>query len=265
LCEVSLNASFAQKLIIFNINWESYFMKKSIVLATAVASILTSGIAAAELSANAAITSNYIWRGITQTDDGAAGQGGIDYGHDSGFYAGTWVSNVAFPSQDTDPTSPTYLEVDSGAGYEMDVYAGFAGEAGGIGYDLGVITYQYPVTPNFNFTEVYVSGTFNILTVGIATTVDAASGNTGGVFDEGDMYINGSLDFSAGKSDVSVYAGSYAFDNDGAVGVGEVDYIHYGASIGKDGFTFAVDKNDIDGDSADNVRFTASYAIDFEL
>ncbi len=71
-------------------------MKKSIVLATAVASILSSGVALAELSANAAVTSNYIWRGVTQTADQAAGQGGIDWGHDSGLYAGTWVSNVDF-------------------------------------------------------------------------------------------------------------------------------------------------------------------------
>lgn len=226
-------------------------MKKSIVLATVVASVLSSGVALAELSGNAAITSNYIWRGVTQTTDQSAGQGGIDWGHESGVYAGTWVSNVNFANSDD--------------GYEMDVYAGFAGEAGDLGYDVGVISYQYPVTPEFNFTEIYVSGTFNILTVGLASTVDAASGNKDGVFDDGDMYVNGSLDFTAGKSDVSIYAGSYMFDNDGLAGVGEVDYNHFGASIGKDGFTFAVDKNDIDGGSADNVRFTASYAIDFEL
>jgi hypothetical protein len=148
----------------------------------------------------------------------------------------------------------------------MDVYAGFGGEAGGLGYDIGVISYQYPITPNFNFTEAYVSGTMSIVTIGLAYTVDAASGNDGGIFDSGDMYVNGSLDFAAGKSDVSIYAGSYMFENDGKVDVGEVDYVHYGASIGKDGFTFAVDKNDIDdGSSIDNVRFTASYGIDFEL
>ena len=225
-------------------------MKKSIVLATAVAAVLTSSVATAELSGNAAIASNYIWRGVTQTTDQAAGQGGIDWGNDSGFYAGTWLSNVNFGNSDD--------------GYEMDVYAGFSGEAGDIGYDIGVISYQYPVTPNFNFTEVYVSGSVSIVTVGLAYTVDAASGNDGGVFDSGDMYVNGSVDYTLGKSDVSLYAGSYLFDNDGGT-AGDVDYSHVGASIGKDGFTFAVDKNDIDGGSADNVRFTVSYAMDFEL
>ncbi len=225
-------------------------MKNSIVLATAVAAVLTSGVAAADLSGNAAVASNYIWRGVTQTTDQASGQGGIDWSDASGVYAGTWVSNVNFGNSDD--------------GYEMDVYAGFAGEAGDIAYDVGVISYQYPVTPNFNFTELYVSGTFSMLTVGLAYTVDAASGNDGGVFDSGDMYVNGSVDYTLGKSDVSLYAGSYLFDNDGGT-AGDADYSHVGASIGKDGFTFAVDKNDVDGGSADNVRFTVSYAMDFEL
>ena len=94
-------------------------MKKSIVLATAVATALTSGVAFAELTANASITSNYIWRGVTQTSDQAAGQGGIDYGFGPGFYVGTWASNVDFSG--------------TGDGYEMDLYAGFAGEAGSLG------------------------------------------------------------------------------------------------------------------------------------
>lgn len=232
-------------------------MKKSIVLATAVASILASGVAAAELSANAAITSNYIWRGVTQTNDSAAGQGGIDWGHDSGLYVGTWLSNVDF-------SGDLGLGYENGTGYEMDVYAGYGGEAGSLGYDLGVITYQYPITPEFNFTEVYLSGTMSIVTLGLAYTVDAASGNDGGVFDSGDMYVNGSLDFPAGKTDMSIYAGTYMFENDGGT-AGEVDYIHYGASIGKDGFTFSVDKNDVERGSDDNVRFSAMYSVDFEL
>jgi uncharacterized protein (TIGR02001 family) len=229
-------------------------MKKSIVLATAVAAVLTSGVAAADLSANAGVFSNYIWRGVSQTGDSAAGQGGIDWSNDGGIYAGTWVSNLG------------------GGGYEMDVYAGIAGEAGKIGYDLGVITYQYPTTPNINFTEAYASATISAFTVGAALTIDGASDNDGIPFDSGDLYLNGSFDFAAGKSDVSVYAGAYMFDADGNAGVGDADYIHFGASVSKDGFTFAVDKNDIDdGDAldfnnnSDAVRFTASYSVDFEL
>ncbi|MGB5602490.1 MAG: TorF family putative porin [Gammaproteobacteria bacterium] len=100
---------------------------KAISLSAAVAAALASGVAVAEVTGNAAITNNYIWRGVTQTKDQAAGQGGVDWGHSSGFYAGTWLSNVDFSGL--------------GDGYEMDLYAGFGGEVGGFGYDLGVLTY----------------------------------------------------------------------------------------------------------------------------
>jgi uncharacterized protein (TIGR02001 family) len=223
---------------------------KAISLGAAVAAVMASGVASAELTGNAAVTNNYIWRGITQTTDQAAGQGGLDYSI-GGFYAGTWLSNVDFSGL--------------GDGYEMDVYAGFGGEAGGFGYDLGVLTYQYPVSPEFNFTEVYASGTFSVVTLGIAYTVDAASGNEGGVFDKGDMYVNGSLDFETKAGDISLYAGSYMFDNDGQPGVGEVDYVHYGASLGKGDFTFAVDKNDLDDPNLKKVRFTVMWGKEFEL
>jgi len=232
-------------------------MKKSIVLATAVASVLASGVACAELSANAGIFSNYIWRGVTQTGDSAAGQGGIDWGNDAGLYAGTWTSTIS-------------------GGQEVDFYAGFASEVGGLGYDVGVITYQYPVTPNINFTEAYVSGTMSIVTIGVNYTVDAASGNENTAFDSGDLYAFGSLDFGAGTSDISLYAGTYMFDADGtgAGKAGDINYNHFGASISKDGFAFAVDKNDIEdanpvfgsfANNMDNVRVTVSYSKDFEL
>jgi uncharacterized protein (TIGR02001 family) len=49
-----------------------------------------------EASANVGVVSNYMWRGMTQTRNGAAVQGGLDLTHSSGFYAGTWMSNVDF-------------------------------------------------------------------------------------------------------------------------------------------------------------------------
>ncbi len=226
-------------------------MTKSISLAAAVAAALTSGVAMAELTGNAAITNNYIWRGVTQTQDQAAGQGGLDFGFGPGFYVGTWLSNVDFSGM--------------GDGTEVDLYAGWGGEAGSFGYDLGVLTYQYPNTPEFNFTEVYASGSWKIISLGIAYTADAASGNEGGVYDKGDMYVNGSLDFDTKAGGISLYAGSYMFDNSSQSGNPDFDYIHYGASLSKGDFTFALDKNDIEGGNADNVRVTVMWSTEFEL
>ena len=96
---------------------------------------------ALEISANLAITSNYVWRGMTQTSNSPAVQGGIDLGY-KGFYLGTWGSNVEFGNTENS--------------LEADFYAGYAGEAYGIGYDLGIIQYAYPHDSSaLNFEEVY--------------------------------------------------------------------------------------------------------------
>jgi uncharacterized protein (TIGR02001 family) len=88
------------------------------------------GAAQAELTANAGLTTNYVFRGVSQTDDGPAIQGGIDYTHNSGFYAGAWASNVDFPGL--------------GSGLEYDLYLGINFDiTKDIKLDLGYITYEY--------------------------------------------------------------------------------------------------------------------------
>lgn len=103
----------------------------------AAAAVLVSGSAFAGVTGNVGAFSNYMFRGITQTGDDAAVQGGLDYSHASGLYAGAWVSNTNFGS------------------YETDLYAGFAGKAGDIGYDVGYIFYGYRDATKSNFSEVY--------------------------------------------------------------------------------------------------------------
>jgi uncharacterized protein (TIGR02001 family) len=96
----------------------------------------------AGVSSNFSFSSNYFWRGMSQTMDAPAYSGGFDYSSEGGFYAGTWGSNVAF----------------GGAGLELDLYAGYAGETeSGFGYDIGYIQYAYPETDGLNFSEMYGS------------------------------------------------------------------------------------------------------------
>ena len=103
---------------------------------------------ALEVSANLAITSNYVWRGMTQTANSPAVQGGIDLGY-KGFYLGTWGSNVDFGGW-TDNN------------LEADFYAGYAGEIAGFGYDLGYIYYAYPNESDaLNFDEAYVGVSYD--------------------------------------------------------------------------------------------------------
>ena len=110
--------------------------------------------AASEVSFNAAVTSDYRYRGISQTRLQPALQGGVDMVHKpSGWYAGAWASTIKWTS-----------DAGGDGKVELDVYGGKRGElAGGIGYDAGVLAYAYPSNKlghvpgfaNANTTEVY--------------------------------------------------------------------------------------------------------------
>ena len=67
---------------------------------TAVAGLLVASSAASaiEISGNVALTTDYIWRGMSQTDGSPAIQGGFDADFGNGIYAGAWGSNVDFGS-----------------------------------------------------------------------------------------------------------------------------------------------------------------------
>jgi uncharacterized protein (TIGR02001 family) len=123
------------------------------------------------LTANVGLFSSYRFRGIDQTFGKPAIQGGFDYAHESGFYAGNWNSNVS-----------------SGAGFpdgniEMDFYGGYKHAFGDFGIDVGGIYYYYPGSTsnplsftnadnpgksvsgtNENF-ELYVAGSWKFLTL----------------------------------------------------------------------------------------------------
>ncbi len=97
-----------------------------------------------ETSASVALTTDYVWRGVSQTRNDPAIQGSFDIAHESGFYAGVWGSNVEFG----DTTS---LELDIYGGFSNDVDFGF----GAITYDLGWLRYEYPSEAGLNFNELY--------------------------------------------------------------------------------------------------------------
>lgn len=80
---------------------------------------------------NAGLFSDYRFRGYSQTDYKPAFQGGFDFAHKSGFYAGNWNSNVE-------------QLLYTGASLEMDFYAGYKGSLSDFGYDIGYLYYFYP-------------------------------------------------------------------------------------------------------------------------
>lgn len=104
--------------------------------AAAVALLATAGAAQAQspdIAWNVALTSDYVFRGASQSDETPAIQGGVDVSFSQGFYLGAWASNIDF-GDDTKA--------------EVDIYGGYRTEAAGFGLDFGVISYMYVSAPS---------------------------------------------------------------------------------------------------------------------
>lgn len=214
----------------------------AVMTATGMSSV---AVAESPLTANVGVASNYIWRGATQTDDASAVSGGIDYAHDSGFYAGTWVSNVTWTTND---------------GYEQDLYVGFGGEAGPISYDVSYIAYTYPVgDAEEDFSEVILSVGYGPVSLTYAPTVGKeASGSN-----QDDAYMSLSAEFEVKKDlTLTVLYGSYDFD-----GGDSFDYNHTHVSLSKGDFSFAYDVIDPEDTAnwSDDPRVTVSWGKSFDL
>ncbi len=126
--------------------------KQSIVIAAAVAATLSSASAFADLTANLGVVSDYVFRGVVQTNS-AAGNGGIDWSDDSGIYAGVWATNI---------------EGGTASGLEIDLYVGYGGEIDDFGYSVGYTHYGYTGDFDSSYDEVNLGGAYGDFSVDIA-------------------------------------------------------------------------------------------------
>jgi uncharacterized protein (TIGR02001 family) len=157
-------------------------IKKSLALAVFAGSVAVSGAqaqtpapapepAASPLSFNVAGYTQYIFRGLSQTDYKPALQAGADYAHDSGLYIGTWVSNIQWLRD---------FNISSGR-LEWDIYGGWKKTVDDWGIDVGVLRYQYPGSvkdgaTNPNTTELYVAGSYKFVTLKYSHSLQNAFG-----------------------------------------------------------------------------------------
>ena len=102
-------------------------------------------------SGSVGLFSQYIFRGLTQTDRDPALQGNFDINHSTGLYLGMWGSNVSWLRDqygvgNQNLNNATFYK--SGGSLEIDIYGGFKSEIGktGLGIDLGALQYYYPGT-----------------------------------------------------------------------------------------------------------------------
>nr|MBV6630431.1 TorF family putative porin [Oceanococcus sp. HetDA_MAG_MS8] len=232
--------------------------------AALIAGVAVSGSAMAELSGNLTVNNNYVWRGLTQTTNEASVSGGMDYAHESGFYAGTWISNVQYGADDN-------------YSYEHDLYFGLSG-GDTVAWDVGYLYYNYDNDTNFDFGEVYFSLGMGGLsaTAYVLTNTEAAEG-PGQDFGAGEAtYL--SLDYgfeTANGLGISFHVGSH--DGDFVEAFNGIEgYMDYNVTIAKNGFGLMVSKTDIEEDestgsqgspglSNDDFKFVVSYSVDFDL
>ena len=191
-------------------------------------------------SANVGLFNQYSFRGIDQSGEEAAVQGGFDWAHDSGFYIGTWASNVDFNDND----SVT----------EFDFYGGYTKEIqNGINLDPSMIGYTYPgayASSNYDYYEYSFGLGKSIGPVSFSTAINyspeffAKSGDA--------TYWQGGLDYEFQEIKISGHVGKQWIDLETTYGA--PDYVDYsvGASYAWQGFDLSVAYVDTDVDAGWN-------------
>jgi uncharacterized protein (TIGR02001 family) len=208
-------------------------------LAVAFAAAAAPITAAAEVTGSLGISNFYLWRGQDLTAGAGVVHGSLDYAHSSGFYAGVWGSSET---------------VTGGTGGETDVYFGFAGEAGGLSYDISYWSYLYPGL-DIGYGEVgeVVLG-LGMGDFGLGVYIDASDGS------EGDnLYLT--LSYAYDKFGFLV--GTTMLDAD------DSDYTHFDISYSPvENLTFTVSKVVASDDSAavtddQDFLFNVGYSFSF--
>lgn len=222
--------------------------RKLLPASIALALLAGAATAQAEISANVTLATDYTFRGISQTDERGAIQGGFDWAGESGLYAGIWASNVDF---------------DGDGSTEMDYYGGYAGEtAGGLGYDVGFIYYDYEGDSEFDYIEYAVGISYASLSAGINYSNEFG--------DDGPKYTYYSAGYSFSLSEVlslDLNIGFTDTDVDDYWEDGADSYMDYGITLGYSAmevdFALALIGTDLDDvDQADDrIVFSISKSL----
>lgn len=226
------------------------------------------------IEGNVTLTSDYVYRGFTQSNEDFAVQGGLDWSHDSGAYLGVWASSIEFLDETLDGAKTTSSSL------ELDLYGGVAGEFGNsiFSWDVGFIFYGYPDDPagtQADFWEIGGSLSADLGFASVSLGVWWSPDFYGGI---GDAYYiplgievpiplgNGPLSLT-----LSANIGLQMFDEPDTVDVGDSEYIHYdiGLTVAIEDW-FDVDLRYLDTDMGDalckNVcdeRFVVSVSRSF--
>ena len=188
-----------------------------------------------EFGATIAFTTNYMFRGVTQSDNKPAGQGEISYAYNPlGFYAFIWASNVDFDDDDTN------IEIDYGFG--------FAGEfSNKLGWDVGFLYYNYPDSsnqPDLDYLELYAGLSYTLENLPMSPALGGKFSYSPDYFGEdGDaIYIEGDISFSL-PYDIALafHVGYLDVDGEDTSGPEGLDYTGYSVGLSKEIFGLNAD------------------------
>lgn len=108
--------------------------------------------ATSSIGGSVAVVSDYLFRGLSQTNRKPAVQPGIEYDHASGWYIGAWGSNISWLSDTSTAAAPLSSSL------EVDLYSGYRGSFGSDWtYDVGLYEYYYPGDYPAGFTRPYTT------------------------------------------------------------------------------------------------------------
>jgi len=194
-------------------------------LATAFTAPVHAADAESTLSFNAGAVTDYRYRGISQTRLQPALQGGVDYAHQSGFYAGAWGSTIKWIKDSGASEGPV----------ELDLYGGYKGAVGDIAYDVGFLRYEYVNNKlghvagfaNANTNEVYGAVSYGIFTAKYSHAVSDLFGNVNSK-NSGYLDLSAIVDLGEGYSLVP-HLGRQVIRN-----YGHLSYTDYSLTLAKD-------------------------------
>lgn len=171
------------------------------------------------LSYNVGVTTDYRYRGISQSRLQPALQGGVDYADKSGFYVGAWASTIKW-----------ITDAGGNGNTEVDLYGGYKGAVGDVAYDVGFLRYEYPsnkLAVSANTNEIYGAATFGPATLKYSHAVS----NLFGFANSKNSYyldLSAAFDLGAGFS-LTPHVGYQSVKNNGAY-----SYTDYSLTLGKD-------------------------------
>lgn len=182
------------------------------------------------LAYNVGVNTDYRFRGVSQTRLSPSVFGGIDFTHKSGFYLGSWASNIQWIKDLGGKNS----------NLEIDLYGGYKAAVGDLSYDVGVLGYIYPSHSGYqpvspNTTEIYGALTYGLVTAKYSHAVTNAFGNANSR-NSGYLEASASFDIGGGWSLVPHVGHQTIKGNNGGalLANGDASYTDYSLTVNYD-------------------------------